>query len=491
MNIAIWNAGLISKPLCQLIEQIENNVNVYVICSTDYEKNFIEKKLDDRVNKVISIIDIYEDKISSISDANISKILKKAELNEQNYDTNIIDIIKTDRHIGKSFVKGGWYPRSSLSEDLNYIDSINIVNNSIDFFDNFFTKNKIDALLLEVASLNTKVACVVARSKGIKIRIPHPSRVEDSYFFSENEFIEYPDLVVDYKNSISSLKEKGNTVKKESLDGESYKLAITEISGYLEYRSLFFTLKSMMNQVLVHMYKKFIGNKKYSSYYISDRLRVVWKYHRGIKVEDKKQYPEFDKYQHENYIFYPMQLEPESAVMVMTPEFDSQEHLIHLVASNLPAGWKLVIKEHPLALGTRPKGLVERIGSYPNVEFANPHDSAKMWYKSSRAVAMINGTVGYEAAFDGIPIISFGHHNFISILDYVFEVDSYKTVREAIFKISTKNLSHKNDRVLHGYALKLALKENSFTLDANSFYNNKASIKEMKMFSDQLFKSLH
>ena len=488
MNIAIWNAGLISKPFCQFITQINKNVNIFVICSTDYEKNAIEKELNGRIIKAISITNIYSRNTVQTRKDDLSIILKKAELNEQRYDTTIIDIIKTDRHIGRGFVKGGWYPRSSLSEDVQYIDSVNIVNNAIDFFDDFFTENKINALLLEVASLNTKVACVVARSKDIKIRIPHPSRVGEGYFFSENEFIEYPNLFLDYKKNISNLKE--GVAEKEFLNGESYKLARTEISSYLEYKSLFFTLKSMANQVLVHIYKKLIGNNKYSSYYIYDRLRVVWGYYRGIKIENKKQYSKFDEYQNENYIFYPMQLEPESAVMVMTPEFDSQEHLIHLVASNLPVGWKLVIKEHPLALGTRPKGFIERTGSYPNVEFVNPHDSAMMWYKSSRAVAMINGTVGYEAAFDGIPVISFGHHNFISMLDYVFEVDSHMTAREAIFKISIKNIADKKERNLHGYALKMALKENSFTLDANSYYTNKVSINEMQYFIDQLFKRI-
>jgi len=43
VNIAIWNAGLISKPFCQFITQINKNVNIFVICSTDYEKNAIEK----------------------------------------------------------------------------------------------------------------------------------------------------------------------------------------------------------------------------------------------------------------------------------------------------------------------------------------------------------------------------------------------------------------------------------------------------------------
>ena len=274
MNIAIWNAGLISKPFCQFITQINKNVNIFVICSTDYEKNAIEKELNGRIIKAISITNIYSRNTVQTRKDDLSIILKKAELNEQRYDTTIIDIIKTDRHIGRGFVKGGWYPRSSLSEDVQYIDSVNIVNNAIDFFDDFFTENKINALLLEVASLNTKVACVVARSKDIKIRIPHPSRVGEGYFFSENEFIEYPNLFLDYKKNISNLKE--GVAEKEFLNGESYKLARTEISSYLEYKSLFFTLKSMANQVLVHIYKKLIGNNKYSSYYIYDRLRVVW-----------------------------------------------------------------------------------------------------------------------------------------------------------------------------------------------------------------------
>ncbi len=491
LNIAIWNCGLIAKPLVQFIEIIKNReVNISVICSTSYEQKFITEKLTGQVEEVTSISDVYEQFWEERGKKDASQILHRAKLNEEKYHTSIIEMLKTDRHMGRAFVKGGWYPRSLFSKELDYIDYIDITNRALAFFEDFFSRQEINVLHLEVASLNTKAACVVAWSQGIKIRIPHPTRIESSYFFSKNEFIEYPYLDEDYKYYLDKSKMEVEDIELQS--EESYQLAITEISNYLEYRSLSVTIKIMIRQILVHIYKKIIGNKQYSPYYIGDKLKAVWKYHRGIKIADRQRYPQLDQYTTKKYVFYPIQLEPESATMVMTPEFDSQLHLVHLIASNLPVDWTLIIKEHPLALGTRPVGFIEGIGSYPNVKLVNPFDSAKTWFMNSQAVAMINGTVGYEAAFEGIPVLSFGKHNFISMLEYVFEVDSYETVKACIYKISTNKVPDRKNRKRQGVALEKALKKNSFPLNAGVFYKNDGRVdsQEMKMFSDQFFKSL-
>lgn len=491
LNIAVWNCGLIAKPIVKFIDIIKDkNINLSVICSTSFERKTIREKVSQDVEDVISVSDVYDDFWKDYKKLDYEKVLNTAKKNEAKYDVRFIEIIKADRHMGRAFVKGGWYPRSLFSEELEYIHYVEIVNKSLVFFDDFFLKNKIDLIHLEVASLNAKVACVVARFYGIKIRIPHPSRVDKKFFFSQNEFIEYPNLEVDYKKFLEKLSKDFDINKMQS--NESYQLAITEISNYLDYRSLFFTLKNILRQILVHLYKKIIGNKKYSPYFISDKLKAVWKYHRGIKEADKQSYPKLNEYLQKKFVFYPMQLEPESATMVMTPEFDSQLHLIHLISSNLPVDWTLIIKEHPLALGTRPLGFIEQINSYPNVKLVNPYESAKAWSLNSKAVAMINGSVGYEAAFAGIPIISFGQYNLISMLKYVFTVDSHKTVRDSISKINLEKIPNQKNRELEGLALENALKKNSFSLDAESFYNNDVSIdsKEMITFVNELISSI-
>jgi len=491
MKIAVWVSGLIAKPLLQFVEEINaRGVDVTVICSTSIEKQHVRRKAAGSINEVVSVYDVYEEFWKERASMDIEQVLAEAERNEAKYDVSLMEMLKADRHMARGFVKGAWFPRSLFSEKLNYCEYLDIINRTLTFFEAFFARHHVQGLLMEVASFHAKAACVVAKSKGIKVRIPHPSRVEDSYFFSHNEFIEYPRLDENYHRNIEKI--HADPEKNQPKSAESYQLAVTEISGYLEYRSLVVTIKSILRQILVHIYQKAKGLKKYSPYYLRDRVRAVWLYHWGIKQADKQQYLQVEQYTQQKYIFYPLQLEPESATLVMSPEFDHQLYLVHLLASNLPAGWELVIKEHPLALGTRPVGFMESLIAYPNVQFASPFDSAKKWFLNSQAVAIITGTVGFEAAFDGIPVISFGKHNFITMLDYVFEVDSHDSVKKAMGQLSKQLIPDEKERKLQGYALEEALKQQSFPLDAGSFYAKKGEVKaeEMEIFVDQLIASL-
>jgi hypothetical protein len=177
----------------------------------------------------------------------------------------------------------------------------------------------------------------------------------------------------------------------------------------------------------------------------------------------------------------------------MSPEFSHQEYLIHLLASNLPAGWVLIVKEHPLALGTRPSGFYEAIEGYPNVVLVNPLDSAREWYSKSQAVAMITGSVGYEAAMDGFPVISFGKHNLIRMLGHVFEVDSHETVRRAMDRLERGRIPEETERKRQGCALKEALRRISFPLDGSpqvSAGHETKAAEEMSLFAERLIESL-
>jgi len=489
-KIAVWMSGLLAKPLMQFINEIQNQgFDVIVVCSTSADKKLIKDKWGHKLSDVVSISGVFDDFWEKRSEIVIEKVVDQARLNEKQYNTNMMEMIKADRHMGRGFIKGAWFPRSLFSESLNYYDYLDIVNRTFDFFEIFFTRHKIDVFVLEVASFYTKAACVAARSKNIQIRIPHPSRIETGYFFAHNEFIEIPCLEKQYHKNLENLKLDSSGKKRPEIE-ESYKLAKSEISGYLEYRSFKVTIKNIIRQVMVHFYQKLKKIKKYSPYFVRDRVKAVWLYHRGIKQAEKQKFLKYNQLKKSEYLFYPLQLEPESAMMVMSPEFDHQLYLIHILASNLPAGWKLIVKEHPLALGTRPSGFIEKISAYPNVDFADPFESAREWYLNSQALVMITGSLGYEAALEGIPVISFGKHNLIKVLDFVFEVDSYESAQKVIDRILKRDIPDFNERQKKAYVLKETLRQVSFPLDDNLTVDKNGNCHEMVVFVNNLIASL-
>jgi hypothetical protein len=486
-SVAIWNCGIVAKSLTKIVKAISADQNtISIICSTEYDKRSVESKLKGTAAIVVTISDVFDEYKKQGDSLNNDRVMKLSEENEIKYGVNMVEIISADRHIGRGFVKGAWYPRSTLSENITYIESLNIINGLFDFFDKFFSKSKIDVLLLEVASISPKVACVVARSHKVEVRIPHPSRVDKGYFFSKNEFIEYPDWSSSYKENL----EKINKHKEPDLriKGESYYLAKSEIIGYLQYGSLINTIKKIITQFVTYFYRKLKGYRKYTEYYFTDKVRAIWRYHRGIVKAQNKTYIKHSSFLNKNYVLLPLQLEPESSMMVMTPEFNNQLYLIHLIASNMPASWTLVVKEHPLALGVRPSGFMTGIESYPNVCFASPFDNTKEWYKRSQAVATINSTVGYDAAFDGVPVLSFGKYNFISILDHVYYVNTSKSIFSA-FNAIKKNKFDIEQRRIQGFSLYETIKNNAFLLDARAFLSGNAKDVDIEIFASNFIKS--
>lgn len=77
---------------------------------------------------------------------------------------------------------------------------------------------------------------------------------------------------------------------------------------------------------------------------------------------------EFDK--SIKYIYFPLQLSPEASTGTRAPFFMNQFYTIESISKSLPLGVKLIVKEHPLAVGMRSMSFYQSIMSMPNVVLA-------------------------------------------------------------------------------------------------------------------------
>ena len=68
------------------------------------------------------------------------------------------------------------------------------------------------------------------------------------------------------------------------------------------------------------------------------------------------------------HIFFPLHAEPEIATTLFSDQTDNQIELIRNVSLQLPAEYKLLVKEHPRCIGRRPKGYYQKILRIPNVD---------------------------------------------------------------------------------------------------------------------------
>ena len=114
----------------------------------------------------------------------------------------------------------------------------------------------------------------------------------------------------------------------------------------------------------------------------------------------------------EDFILFPLHVSPEATLLGSEPELADQFSLIKNISMNLPFGVRLYVKEHPAQfLG---HGLdydfYRRLTALPNVRYYRGDAALKelMSHRRCLGVAVINGTVGLEAAMNRKPVFVFG-----------------------------------------------------------------------------------
>jgi len=107
-----------------------------------------------------------------------------------------------------------------------------------------------------------------------------------------------------------------------------------------------------------------------------------------------------------SYAFYPLHTEPETSLLVRSRAYLNQIEVVRMISHSLPLHMKLLIKEHPVAIGRRPYGYYQKLLRIPNVLLVDPALSAQKVIQYSAIVTVINSSVGFEALLMRKPVIS-------------------------------------------------------------------------------------
>ncbi len=111
-----------------------------------------------------------------------------------------------------------------------------------------------------------------------------------------------------------------------------------------------------------------------------------------------------------NYIYFPLHMQPEVTTSAFGRGYFDQLRAIEKLATKLPEGWLIYVKEHPSQSTAFMRGALfyERIKQISNVRLISPDVATSKLSKYAKVVAVITGTAGYEAACGGVPVIYFG-----------------------------------------------------------------------------------
>jgi hypothetical protein len=114
-------------------------------------------------------------------------------------------------------------------------------------------------------------------------------------------------------------------------------------------------------------------------------------------------------------ILLALHYQPERAIVPMAGLLGDQTLIVDMLASALPQGWQLLVKEHPWQLAEmgrgdlgRSAGFFRRICDNDNVVLCRPELDTTALLDRSAAVATATGSIGWQAIARGKPVLVFG-----------------------------------------------------------------------------------
>jgi len=110
----------------------------------------------------------------------------------------------------------------------------------------------------------------------------------------------------------------------------------------------------------------------------------------------------------DRYVLYPIHFQPEASTLVQAPYYLDQTALIADISKSLPVGYKLYVKEHVSNRGRRPLAFYQELRETFAVRLLGPDEDTWQLIRDAAAVAVITGTVGWEALLFGKPVVTFG-----------------------------------------------------------------------------------
>jgi hypothetical protein len=193
-----------------------------------------------------------------------------------------------------------------------------------------------------------------------------------------------------------------------------------------------------------------------------------------------------------DFVFYPLQFEPEMTLMMWAPQFANQLELCRRLAMALPGGVRLLVKEHPNMVTSRRASYYDKLRGLLNVELVHSSVPAPRIFSHPRcrAVAVINSTAGFEAAVAGIPVVALSETGYDS-LPAVQRAATYEDATAALGRCCReprRGVTEQTRRATIAYLA--ALLEHGFEADYQEVWSGAEGVVDPVVLADALERRL-
>lgn len=356
---------------------------------------------------------------------------KEALKIEKKYNISIFRLFFTDRVLGRGFFASGGvrHPRNRTHLIHSQKDFLNMAINYVHFWENLFkTENVKYAINLEN----------IAHHLAIKNKIK-AFKIFEGKFKSTLAWVNHkrsdPSISLSEFNKVSG-------AKKIEIN-KPYQAYMYGRKRDLYHLSLIQTVLDIFYKILQLIYGKLRGYEKSKNTYLSDEIFHLWRKRKAFINYQRLAKCNLDKLKNKKFIFFPLLTEPEVALHGIADDFFFQLSAINIISRDLPADYILVVKEHILAVGRRPKDFYTQISDLKNVLLADPNEFGLEYVKNCKAVACITGTSAWEAVVMGIPVISFSKNNMWNFLNHVYYINKFENLRNVFLSIEKNKYPNK------------------------------------------------
>jgi hypothetical protein len=379
---------------------------------------------------------------------------KATEL-EKKYGRSINSLNVTNRHLGRGYALGGYYhPKSFLSEESSYAQMVRITTDLIEFWADQITQKNLTLLV----NLRHDVGVTVANHHNIPVRNIYESRYKSFNNWAVDDKLTNPLIKKAYDEIDPS------TIRPLSagVEGPPTGHAVAR-KNLMRNFSITGTAQHAFKVTKEQLYNYYKGNTS-GAYYLGSKLRMILRRRKEGKRLIKSDLPTLNDIRDLPYIFFPLHVEPEASMQGQSPEYLSQLNAIISLSRNLPARFRLVVKEHLSAVGRRPADFYGQITALKNVVMIDMRELGKDVVDNSALVATISGTAGLEAAITGKPVVTFGQHNSYNLLPHVRVVTEEKQIKEHFDELLSEGFD-RNASAVDGARYIQAVQSASFNLE--------------------------
>ena len=300
------------------------------------------------------------------------------------------------------------------------------INGLFDFFENLFENVKFHSVLVRPKGLVGTVLAYVASRNRVPATFFH-----SSYFDSDGVWANGPFMGSAYYEELF-----------KKMDGEYSTERLTEPNNVWRTPpspSLRELIRSLLLLVWNHvfLYLRDLKLKQQSKRvpFLQNFLGEIHKYS-VQKYVHSSTVKTFDGLKSAPYLYFALPFEPEYTVQSLCKDFGDTSSIIRQAALSLPAGFKLVLKEHQ-RIGNRSIEYYKSWQRFPNILIAHPSIPGIKLIEGSRGTITLGGSTPIEAAQMGLPSIIMGKQNPYHFLPSVTFCDNIKDLPRLINEITS------------------------------------------------------